>query len=636
MNHFPTAYQSMIYKTRYSRWLEDQNRREEWPETVGRYTNFMFDRAKDRYGFEDEDLKQAVHNGIQNLDVMPSMRALMTAGPALSRSNISGYNCSFLAIDELIAFDEALYILMNGTGVGFSVEGKYVSQLPPVPSTFESPRSVHEVDDSKEGWAYALRHVVEELFEGYIPQWSTYNVRKAGERLHTFGGRASGPEPLNELLNFVVKMVVEAKSRQLTDLECHEIMCKVGEVVVVGGVRRSALISLSDLESVALRDAKSGNWWEDKGHLSLSNNSVAYQTKPSLEVFNQEWKALQDSGSGERGMINMQAARTKAAKNGRDPMLIAGVNPCGEILLRNKGFCNLSSVTIGAEDTEGEIRDKIYLATVIGTLQSSLTDFPYLSDKWKKNAEEERLLGVSLNGIFNNPLMYEIGPELDARLARLRDFSVAVNKSFAERLGISASHSVTCVKPEGTVSQLVNSASGIHPWHSKHYIRRVRGDKKDPVTEFLGFYGVETEDDVMRPDSTAVFSFPIKAPEKAVTRDDMSAIEHLETWLAYSDNWAQHNPSVTINVKDDEWDEVGEWVYKNFDKATGISFLPFSEHTYQQAPYEEIGQEQYDMLVNETPKELHWESLSSFEFEDTTTGDQALSCLAGGCELVSI
>lgn len=636
MNYFPTAYQSMIYKTRYSRWLKEENRREEWPETVGRYTNFMFDRAEEKYGFTDEKLKQEVQDGIKNLEVMPSMRALMTAGPALDRSNIAGYNCSFLAIDEEIAFDEALYILMNGTGVGFSVESKYTSKLPVVPTELKSPRDMHEVDDSKEGWAYALRYVVTELYAGYIPDWSTFYVRKEGARLETFGGRASGPKPLNELLNFVVNMFVAARGRKLTPLECHELMCKVGEVVVVGGVRRSALISLSDLDDIELRDAKSGNWWEEKGHLSLANNSVAYQSRPDWDTFQTEWKALEASGSGERGIFNMEAARLKAAENGRDDSLIAGTNPCGEIILRNKGFCNLSSITVGAEDTEEDLKRKIRLATAIGTLQSSLTDFPYLSDKWKRNAEEERLLGVSLNGVFNNPLMYELGPELDARLVRLKEYVVECNVEFAAALGINASASATCIKPEGTVSQLVNSASGIHPWHSEYYVRRVRGDKKDPVTEFLEFYGTETEDDVMRPASTAVFSFPIKAPERAVTRDQLTAIEHLETWLTYSENWSQHNPSVTINVKPSEWDEVGKWVYDHFDRITGVSFLPYSDHTYQQAPYEEIEVDTYLDLKLETPSSLPWEALSAFEVNDTTTGDQALSCMAGGCELVSI
>lgn len=634
MEYFPTAYQSVIYKTRYSRWLDNQQRREEWPETVGRYVDFMFDRAKREYGLEDEVLKEQVYDNILNLQVMPSMRALMTAGPALERSNIAGYNCAYLAVDEPIAFDEALYILMNGTGVGFSVERQYTNKLPQVPTNYDFSNTKYVVDDSKEGWAYALRHVVESLYDGVIPDWDLSEIRPKGARLKTFGGRASGPEPLDELLNFVVKTFLEAQGRKLTPLECHEIMCKVGDIVVVGGVRRAALISLSNLDDPAMRDAKSGKWWEEKPHLRLANNSAVYESKPDRATFDEEWAALRASGSGERGMFSRYGAQAKAAKMGRE-LADFGVNPCGEIILRNKGFCNLSSVVIRPEDTEETLREKVRIATVIGTLQSSLTKFPYLSDKWTKNAEEERLLGVSIGGVFNNPLMYERGKGLEQRLESLRDYTVAVNRQLAHRLGINPSASITTVKPEGNSSQLNNVSSGIHPWHDKFYIRNIRGNESDPISKFMEFYGVKTEDDNMS-GNTKVFSFPITAPEEAKTRDELTAIEHLEVWLTYSEHWAHHNPSVTINVRDDEWDEVADWVYDHFDRVVGVSFLPYSDHTYEQAPYEECNLADLFELQEKTPDELPWEVLSMFELEDSTTGTQELSCMAGGCEITSI
>lgn len=635
MEYFPTAYQSVIYKTRYSRWMEDQKRREEWPETVRRYVDFMFDRTKREYGYENEALKEDVYQHILNLEVMPSMRALMTAGPALERSNIAGYNCAYLAIDEPIAFDEALYILMNGTGVGFSVERKFTERLPSVPENFDMAEGKYLVGDSKEGWAEALRHVVLSLFNGIVPDWDLSDIRPKGARLKTFGGRASGPQPLDDLLNFVVRIFLNASGRKLTPMECHEIMCMVGDIVVVGGVRRAALISLSDLSDEELRDAKSGSWWEEKGHLRLANNSAVYLEKPTRETFDEEWAALKASGSGERGMFSRYGAEKKAAAMGRDLDYDFGVNPCGEIILRNKGFCNLSSIVIRPEDTRETLKKKAEIATVIGTLQSSLTDFPYLSDKWKKNAEEERLLGVSIGGVFNNPLMYERGRGLEEFLRELRDYTVAVNRKMAHDMGINPSKSITTIKPEGNSSQLTGVSSGIHPWHDEFYIRNIRGNDSDPISEFLEFYGVKTEEDVMSK-NTKVFSFPIMAPEDAKTRKELTAIEHLEVWLAYSENWAHHNPSVTVNIREHEWDEVADWVYDHFDRVVGVSFLPYDDHTYQQAPYEPCNLADYFKLEEKTPDSLPWEALSTFELEDSTTSSQELACMAGGCTIEAI
>lgn len=632
MEHFDTPYQSVIYKTRYSRWIEQESRREEWPETVQRYVDYMFDHVDEQHGFKDDELKQELYNGIYNLDVLPSMRALRTAGPALERSDIAAYNCAYLAVDEPIAFDEALFILMNGTGVGFSVEKHYVDKLPQVPNNMATTDHKFVVPDSKEGWARALRHVVLSLYSGVIPDWDLSEVRPEGARLKTFGGFASGPEPLNDLLNFVVETFVNAVGRKLSTLECHEIMCMVGDIVVVGGVRRAALISLSNLDDDNMRDAKSGNWWEDKGHLRLANNSAVYEEKPSRDLFDKEWDSLIASKSGERGIFNREGAAKKAAKMGRDLSYDLGTNPCGEILLRNKQFCNLSTVMVKPDDTPGTMKQKIRLATIIGTLQSTLTDFPYLSDKWKENCEEERLLGVSIGGIFNNPMTYERGKGLEELLRNLRELSVAVNMQYAHKLGINRSKSITTNKPDGNSSQLVGVPSGMHPWHADYYVRNIQGTKHDPVSEFLKWYGVEN-DTYMADESgrTDVFSFPIKVPEVAKTRDEVTAIEHLEVWKTYSEHWTHHNPSVTISVKDHEWGAVGDWVYENFDYIVGVSFLPYSDHVYKQAPYEDTDERGYKELLDKNPDSLPWENLSLFEEYDTSNAGQQYSCMAGGC-----
>ena len=633
-NLLPTDYQSFIHTSRYARWMDDAGRRENWSETVDRYLdNLVAPVLDDESGWEPyEQLKEA----ILNLSVMPSMRALMTAGPALDRDNTAGYNCSYLPVDDPKSFDEAMFILLCGTGVGFSVERQFISKLPEVPELFDSETTV-VVKDSKEGWAKALRQVLALLWSGEIPKWDVSRVRPAGARLKTFGGRASGPAPLIDLFNFVIRAFKEAQGRKLSSLECHDIMCKIGEVVVVGGVRRSAMISLSNLSDDRMRHAKSGSWWENNPQRALANNSVSYTEKPDSLSFMREWMALVESGSGERGIFNRQASKVQASKNGRrDAEYDFGTNPCSEIILRPYQFCNLTEVVVRATDTIETLSEKVRLATILGTIQSSYTKFPYLRKLWQRNTEEERLLGVSLTGIMDNPLMTTKNKGLDKTLEHLRGVAVSTNADWAERLGIPVSAAITCVKPSGTVSQLVDSASGIHARHSPYYIRTVRGDNKDPLTQFMIDQGIPNEPDVMKPDSTTVFSFPMKSPAKAVTTSDLSAIEQLEMWLAYQRNWCEHKPSVTINVKKDEWFEVGAFVYKHFDEMSGVSFLPYNEHTYQQAPYQEVGKSDYTTLLSCMPKAIDWAKLSEYEAEDNTAGSQTLACSGDSCEIVDL
>jgi ribonucleoside-triphosphate reductase len=631
-------YRNFIAVSRYSRWIENQGRRETWSETVDRYIAFMKDHLVKNYNYKEDDIKFAqVKDAILNHKVMPSMRSLMTAGPALERDNIAAYNCSFIAVDSLRAFDEAMYILMNGTGVGFSVEQKYVSNLPVIAEELFATNTTIVVEDSKLGWAKAYKELIGLLVTGQIPEWDMSKVRSAGARLKTFGGRASGPEPLNDLFKFTVEQFKVAAGRRLKPIEAHDIMCKVGEVVVVGGVRRSALISLSNLDDFEMAKAKSGQWWETEGQRALANNSAVYNAKPNTAQFLREWRNLYESKSGERGIYNMDSVRKHIDKFGRrDSSKVTGTNPCGEILLRANEFCNLTEVVVDANDTEETLRDKIRLATILGTWQSSLTNFKYIRKSWKDNCEEERLLGVSLTGIFGNPLTGTAHKNLSAMLDRLRESSVEVNKSEAVVLGINPSVAITTVKPSGTVSQLTGVSSGIHPWYSEYYIRTVRADNKDPLTTFLKDFNVPNEPDVMKPDTTTVFSFPVKAPKNAVVTKDLSAIEHLEVWKVYRTHWTEHNPSVTINVKEDEWLDVGAWVFKNFDSIGGVSFLPASEHSYKQAPYQEISEQQYKDLLSKMPKRIPWESLSLYELEDGTSGSQELACSAGACEIVDI
>ena len=631
-NYLPTDYQSFIHTSRYARWIEDEGRRESWPETVDRFISQVVTTKTD----SDTKVQNELRDAILSLEVMPSMRAMMTAGPALHRDNTCAYNCSYLPVDDPKSFDEAMFILLCGTGVGFSVERQFVSKLPEVPELFESDTTI-VVKDSKEGWAKALRQVIALLYSGEIPKWDVSKVRPAGSRLKTFGGRASGPAPLLDLFNFVVAKFKEAQHRKLSSIECHDIMCKIGEVVVVGGVRRSAMISLSNLSDDRMRHAKSGAWWENNPQRALANNSTSYTEKPDAVSFMREWMALVESGSGERGIFNRQASKKQAAKNGRrDADQDFGTNPCSEIILRPYQFCNLTEVVVRATDSIEDLERKVTLATILGTIQSTYTHFPYLRKKWKDNTEEERLLGVSLTGIMDNPLLTTKNEGLDKTLEHLRNVAVNTNAVWADRLGIPASAAITCVKPSGTVSQLVDSASGIHARHSQYYIRTVRGDNKDPLTQFMKDMGVPAEPCVMKPETTTVFSFPVKAPDNAVVTADLSAIDQLEMWLAYQRNWCEHKPSVTINVKKDEWFEVGAFVYKHFDEMSGVSFLPYNEHTYQQAPYQEVGKSDYENLLGLMPEAIDWSKLSEYEKEDTTKSSQTYACTGEVCEVVDL
>ena len=632
-------YRNFIHTSRYSRWIEEQGRRETWVETVDRYMDFMKSHLVKNYGYKENDIKFAqVKDAILNHKVMPSMRALMTAGPALERDNIAAYNCSFIAVDSLRAFDEAMYILMNGTGVGFSVEQKYVSQLPVIAEEFYQTNTTIIVEDSKLGWAKSFKELLGLLAMGQVPEWNMSKVRPAGARLKTFGGRASGPEPLNELFKFTVETFKIAKGRRLKSIEAHDLMCKIGEVVVVGGVRRSALISLSNLDDFEMAKAKSGQWWETEPQRALANNSAVYNGKPNTAQFLREWRNLYESKSGERGIYNLDAVRKHIDKfERRDSSKVAGTNPCGEIILRANQFCNLTEVVINEKDTEETLEEKIRIATILGTWQSSLTNFKYIRKSWKDNSEEERLLGVSLTGIFGNTLTGTNHKGLPEMLTRLREASIEENKKEAEILGIERSTAITTVKPSGTVSQLTGVSSGIHPWYSEYYIRSVRADNKDPMTTFLKDFNVPNEPDVMKPDATTVFYFPIKAPKGSVVTKNLTAIDHLEMWKIYRTHWTEHNPSVTINVAEDEWLDVGAWVFKNFDSIGGVSFLPLSEHSYRQAPYQEISKEEYEELLSKMPKRIPWESLSLYEIEDGTTGSQELSCSGAlGCEIVDL
>ena len=634
-------YENFIALSRYARWISEDNRRETWGETVDRYFSFMLNHLKQNYNYiPDEKLVAELKNGVFERNVMPSMRSVMTSGAALERDNVAGYNCAFLPVDSPRSFDETMYILMCGTGVGFSVEYKYINKLPAVPESLEKSTTVITVEDSKQGWAKAYRELLALLWSGQIPAIDVSKVRPAGARLKTMGGRSSGPQPLINLFDFTIAKFKSATGRNLKPIECHDIMCKIGEVVVVGGVRRSAMISLSNINDIEMAQAKSGNWWEANTQRALSNNSVAYSRKPEMEQFIAEWKSLYDSKSGERGIYNVAAAQAQAAKYGRrDPDIHYGTNPCSEIILRPYQFCNLSEVVLRENDTKKEIERKVELATILGTWQSTLTDFKYLRKIWKDNTEEERLLGVSLTGQFGHKFMSgkEDLVSLEAFLMTLRESARAKNKDEAGKIGIPESAAITCVKPSGTVSQLVGVSSGMHAWHSPYYIRTVRGSKGDPISTFLKEVGIPVEDDVMKPNDTYVFSFPVKAPEGAIVRNDLTAIEHLNIWLVYQRAWCEHKPSITVSVKEDEWMEVGAWVYKHFDEVSGISFLPHSDHSYKQAPYQEVEKAEYDALVAKMPKDIRWEDLSFYETEDGTSTNATLACSSdGNCELVDI
>jgi ribonucleoside-diphosphate reductase alpha chain len=636
----PSPYQEFIALSRYARYIESENRRETWGETVDRYFGFMTNHLGKNHGYTPKpELLKEIRDAVYNLDIMPSMRSVMTAGAALERDNVAGYNCSFVPVDSPRSFDETMYILMCGTGVGFSVEYKYINKLPAVPEKLEKTTTTIVVEDSKQGWAKAYKELLAMLWAGQIPVIDVSKLRPAGARLKTMGGRSSGPQPLVNLFDFTIGKFKNATGRQLKPIECHDIMCKIGEIVVVGGVRRSAMISLSNINDIEMAQAKTGNWWENNSQRALSNNSVAYSRKPEMEQFIAEWKNLYDSKSGERGIYNVNAAQKQASRWGRrDPEIHYGTNPCSEIILRPYQFCNLSEVVIREHDTKETIANKVRLATILGTWQSTLTDFKYLRKIWKDNTEEERLLGVSLTGQFGHKFMSgkENLKDLEGFLEGLREYAREINTEEAASINIPASAAITCVKPSGTVSQLVGVSSGMHPWHSEYYVRTVRADNKDPLTELMKAYEVPNEPDFMKPDSTTVFSFPVKAPEGAIIRNDLTAIDHLNIWLVYQRAWCEHKPSITVSVRDDEWMAVGAWVYEHFDEVSGISFLPYSDHTYKQAPYQECSEVEYLELLAKMPSGINWSDLAFYEKEDMTSGSQTFACSADNCEVVDL
>jgi ribonucleoside-triphosphate reductase len=635
-NYLPTLYQQFIHKSRYARWLWDENRREAWDETVGRYFDFFEEHLSDTVNYKlDANTRRELEESVLSLKTMPSMRCMMTAGEALKRENVAGYNCSYVAVDSPRSFDEILYILMNGTGVGFSVESKFTEQMPIVAEKLYESDTTIVVADSKLGWAKALKELVHLLYSGQIPNWDLSKVRAAGTPLKTFGGRASGPGPLDSLFKFCVDTFKKSVGRRLTTLECHDIVCKIAEIVVVGGVRRSALISLSDLSDDRMRVAKSGEWWKENVQRALANNSYVVRENIDVGIFMKEWLSLYESHSGERGIFSRQAAKKQSEKFGRrDPNHEFGTNPCSEIILRSREFCNLTEVVVRGDDTLVSLKEKVRVATILGVFQSTLVNFKYLSSGWKKNCEEERLLGVSLTGIMDNEYTNGLKGNLEMFLNDLRKVAQDTAKEWSDKLGVPMPAAITCVKPSGTVSQLVDAASGIHARHSPYYIRTVRADVKDPLAKMMIDMGFPAEPDVTKPDHTLVFSFPIKSPNNAVCRKDMTAIEQLELWLAYQRHWCEHKPSITVSVKESEWPEVGGWVWNHIDEMSGVSFLPFSEHTYQQAPYQDCEKEDYEALLAKMPKNVDWAMLAGYEKQDTTTGSQELACVAGGCEIV--
>lgn len=627
-NPFPSDYERLIHVSRYARWREEDNRRETWEETVTRLVDYY---AKSLLKIDiPVDIYEELYSAIYNLEVMPSMRALMTAGPALDKCNVAAYNCAYLPVDHPYAFDEAMYVLMCGTGVGFSVERKYVDKLPEIPEELFDEDTTVVVADSKAGWAKSFRQLLSLLYAGSVPKWDVSKVRPAGARLKTFGGRASGPAPLEDLFQWTVALFRKARGRRLSTLECHDLMCKIAEIVVVGGVRRSALISLSDVTDDRMRGAKVGNWWMGDSQRALANNSAVYERhKPDMDLFMKEWISLYESKSGERGIFSRYACQNIAGRNGRrESNHDFGTNPCSEIILRPYQFCNLSEVVVRPRDSLDDLKRKVRIATILGTIQSTFTNFKYLRPIWRKNCEEERLLGVSLTGILDRGIS-------EGELSELKEVAVATNSEWSGLLGIPVSTAITCVKPSGTVSQLVNASSGLHGRHSPYYIRTIRSDTKDPLTQFLIEQGVPWEIDAMK-EQQIVFSFPMKAPKGATMREDLSAIESLGLWKKLQDNWCEHKPSVTVSVKEEEWMEVGAWVYENFDELSGVSFLPYDGGSYKQAPYQEITKEEYDEWLTKMPKEINWSKLCEFEKEDTTTGTQELACVSGFCEIVSI
>jgi len=646
MNTLPNDYQNFIALSRYARWLPEKKRRETWKETVARYFDFMKEHLEENTDYKlTPKIRKKLEEAVLTLDVMPSMRALMTAGEALKKNHIAGYNCAYLSVDHPKAFDECLYVLMHGTGVGFSVERQHIQKLPEVPEEIFDVEDVIVVTDSKEGWQSAFRKLISYLYNGESPRWDTSKVRPKGARLATFGGRASGPEPLIDLFMFATQLFKEAVGRKLTSYECHRLMAKVAEIVVVGGVRRSALISLSNLTDERMRNAKTGQWWIDTPEMALANNSVCYTEKPDIGIFMKEWLSLYESKSGERGIFNREAATNQVAKCGRrDTEHQFGCNPCSEIILRDGQFCNLTEVVIRSGDSLATIERKLELATILGTFQASLTDLRRLRKKWTINTEEEALLGVSLTGIMDNSFMNGSNQDrgwhgkesLPDYLISLKELAIKTNKEWSKKLGINPSTSITAIKPSGTVSQLVDSASGIHPRHNDYYLRRVRADIKDPIAQLMKDEGVPCEPDIMKPDSVVVFTFPMQAPESAILRDDRTAIEQLELWLTYQRYYCEHKPSITVNVREHEWMTVGAWVYEHFDEVSGVSFLPHSDHTYQQAPYEDCTEGVYKEAAEGMPESIDWSRIEEYELSDSTKGMKTMACTGSICEMVDL
>ena len=643
----PSEYQQFIHLSRYSRWLESEGRRETWEETVNRYFNFFDKHLADNHKFAlPTDVRSELRQAVLNLEVLPSMRCLMTAGEALERDNIAGYNCAYVHINRVRAFDEILYVLMCGTGVGFSVERQFVEKLPTIAEEFSDSDTLINVADSKQGWAKAFRELISLLIVGQVPKWDTSKVRPAGARLKTFGGRASGPRPLEDLFKFTVETFRKAAGRKLTSIECHDIVCKIAEIVVVGGVRRSVLISLSELGDERMRNAKAGAWWEANPQRALANNSVAYREKPDIGTFMSEWLSLYNSKSGERGIFNRAAAQKTVSKLGdrRDPNYDFGTNPCSEIILRDREFCNLTEIIVRPNDTVEALLRKARLAAILGTMQASLTNFQYISSEWAKNCKEEALLGVSMTGQLDNIMMMTLSDNEDLGLASalptiletIRNKTIEVNAEWAGKIGINPAAAITCVKPSGTVSQLTDAASGMHPRHSQYYIRTVRADNKDPLCQMMKDIGFPHEPCAMRPDHTTVFSFPMKSPDGCITRNDLTAIQHLDLWLTYQRHWCEHKPSITITVREDEWMQVGAWVYDHFDEVSGISFLPHSDHSYKQAPYQDCSEKEYTELAGKMPNDVDWSLLSNYEKEDKTVGTQTFACSGDKCELVDL
>ncbi len=645
----PSLYQDFIHLSRYARWVDEADKRESWEETVSRYFDFFEEHLKENNNHKvSKEERKELEDAVLNLEIMPSMRALMTAGEALKRDNVAGYNCSFASSGRVRSFDEILYTLMCGTGVGFSVERDFLGKLPTISEEFEATDTTIVVQDSKMGWAKAYKELTSLLIGGQIPKWDVSKIRPAGARLKTFGGRASGPAPLDDLFKFTVETYKKAAGRKLTSIECHDVICKIAEVVVVGGVRRSALISLSSLTDERMRDAKTGQWWVSDPQRALSNNSVAYKEKPEVGTFMEEWLSLYKSKSGERGIFNRDAAKNQIQRANDHRETLGkeyrqreiehdfGTNPCSEIILRDREFCNLTEIVVKGNDTMETLQNKVRLATILGTWQSTLTNFKYLSSEWAKNCEDERLLGVSMTGIMDNSLTNGKNKGLEERLTELKNTAIKTNKTYADKIGINSSVAITCVKPSGTVSQLVDAASGIHARHNPHYIRTVRADNKDPLCQFMKDIGFPNEPDVMKPDAVTVFSFPQKSPKNAVCREDMTAIEQLELWLTYQKFWCEHKPSITVTVKEDEWVSVGSWVYTYFNEVCGVSFLPYSDHSYRQAPYQDCTEEEYKKLLKEMPKEVDWKLLTDYEKEDRTAGSQTFACSGNSCEIVDL